>query len=284
VTTASGTTTALDELRAEALAAGAKPRRFGAWYVTEQRIRSIRTYSGTVIATAIGTPFLYLFAFGVGLATLVSANLGPEAVDGVSYLTFVAPALICSAAITIAAEELTYPIMLGFKWNPIFIAMNAAPLSAPQIMNGVLIFVGLRMAAASAVYYVVMLAFGAISPGGALVILIAVLTGFAFGAPLLAYSTSVTEDRGQFAIVMRVIVLPITLFSGTIFPLSVLPVFLQWIGWISPLWHGTQLAREVSYGTDEPFWLLIAHLVFLVALSVVGWRLSVRIARKRLDK
>lgn len=280
------TTTGLstDELREEALLAGSKPRRFGAWYVTEQRIRSIRTYSGTVIATAIGTPFLYLFAFGVGLATLVSANLGPEAVDGVSYLTFVAPALICSAAITIAAEELTYPIMLGFKWNPIFIAMNAAPLSASQIMNGVLIFVGLRMAAASAVYYLVMLAFGAISPGGALVILIAVLTGFAFGAPLLAYSTSVTEDRGQFAIVMRVIVLPITLFSGTIFPLTVLPVFLQWIGWISPLWHGTQLAREVSYGTDEPFWLLIAHLVFLVALSVVGWRLSVRIARKRLDK
>ena len=58
----------------------------------------IRNYGVRVLATAFGTPLLYLFAFGVGLATLVNANLGPGGVDGVSYLQFVAPALICAAA------------------------------------------------------------------------------------------------------------------------------------------------------------------------------------------
>ena len=89
-----------------------------------------------MLATAFGTPLLYLFAFGVGLATLVNANLGPGGVNGVSYLQFVAPALICAAAITVASEEFTYTIMMGFKWNPIFIGMNAAPISGRQIING----------------------------------------------------------------------------------------------------------------------------------------------------
>jgi lipooligosaccharide transport system permease protein len=277
--------TVVDTLAQEAIDAGAKPRRFGSWYVAEHRLRVARTYSGTMIATAIGTPFLYLFAFGVGLATLVSQNLGPNAVDGVSYLTFVAPALVCSAALVISTEEFTYPVMLGFKWNPTFVAMNAAPLSGRQVTNGVVLFVIFRMAAASAVYYLVMLLFGAIPlPTGVLVVPIAVLTGLAFGLPLLAYSSSITEDRGQFAVVMRVILLPVTLFSGTVFPISALPIYLQWIGWISPLWHGTQLARGVAYGAYEPIWLIAIHLIVLVGLSVGGWLLGIRIATRRLDK
>ena len=35
-------------------------------------------------------------------------------------------------------DEFTYPIMLGFKWNPTYIGMNAAPLAARQIMDGVI--------------------------------------------------------------------------------------------------------------------------------------------------
>ena len=83
---------------------------------------------------------------------------------------------------------------------------------------------------------------------------------------------------------MRVVLLPLTLFSGTIFPLTQLPFFLQWIGWISPLWHGTMLARQFSYGVTEPIWLTVIHVVYLVVLAVVGWMVAVRIATRRLDK
>jgi lipooligosaccharide transport system permease protein len=263
----------------------AKVQRIGAWYVVEHQLRVLRNYRSTLIATTIGTPLIYLFAFGVGLATLVSANLGDDAVDGVSYLAFVAPALICTATVTIATSEFTYPIMLGFKWNPYFIGMNSAPLTARQIMDGEVIFVTLRMILTGVFYFLVMLLFGAVPSGwGAGSILAAVLAGLAFGTPLLAYSSSVREDRGQFAIIMRVVLLPLTLFSGTIFPLTQLPIFLQWIGWISPLWHGTMLARQFSYGVTEPIWLTVIHVVYLVVLAVVGWRVAVRIATRRLDR
>lgn len=256
-------------------------RRWGAWYVAEHKLRSMRGFAGTIVATAIGTPILYLFAFGIGLATLVSGNVGP---DGSSYLQFVAPALLCTAAVTVASEEYLFGILLGFKWNPTFVGMNSTPITARQIIDGMAIFIGIRMAIVVVVYYVAMLAFGAVpSVWGLAMIPIGILTGFAF-SPLAAYSATITEDKGQFAIVQRVFILPLTLFSGTVFPLTQLPIYLQWIGWLSPLWHGSELGRQFSYGPTEPIWLTVLHVLYLVGVAVTGWAFAVRIARKRLDK
>ncbi|MEO6942344.1 MAG: ABC transporter permease [Terrimesophilobacter sp.] len=270
----------------KAIEDGRKPRRFGSIYVAEHRLRVMRGYLQTMIATGIGTPILYLYALGVGLATLVDSNMAGGGAGGnhVSYLIFVAPALLCSAALTTATEEFSYPIMLGFKWNPTFFGMNAAPMQGGQIINGVTYAVIVRLVAQSVVYYFFMLLFGAIpGPFGWLVIVVGVLTGMALGTMLMAYATRLEEDKGQFNYIMRFGVIPLTLFSGTFFPLSVLPVWLHWIGWISPLWHGTELSRVLSYGYVEPVWLSAVHVAYLVLLIVVGWWLARRLAVKRLN-
>jgi lipooligosaccharide transport system permease protein len=273
----------LDELAAEARAAGAVPRRIGAWFVVEHLARVWRRYLDVNIARAIGEPVLYLFAFGIGLGVLVNASTGDAGVDGVPYLTFVAPALIAMTAVSITMSEFTFPVMGGFKWNPIYVGMNAAPLSARQIMDGTVLFATIRMLATLLVYFAIMAASQAVpAPTGILTVLIATLTGLALGTPILAYAASITEDRGQFAVLQRVIVLPLTLFSGTVFPLEQLPWFLQWIGWLSPLWHGTELGRVVAYGAERPLWLIAVHVVYLVVLAVVGWRVAVHIATRRL--
>lgn len=278
-----GVTSQTDLERGTALAARA--RRWGAWYVAEHRFRVMRSYLQTVLLTGIGNPLVYLFAMGVGLAGLVDANLGPDAVDGVGYLVFVAPALLCTAAITVATEEFTYPIMLGFKWNPVFFGMNASPLRPGQIIDGIVISVLARMLLTCALYYVFIALFGAVpNPAGWVSVFVAVLTGAAFGAIVMGYTSTLTEDTGQLAMVMRFVVLPMTLFSGTFFPLSQLPVFLQWIGWLSPLWHGTELARVFSYGYAEPIWLTVVHVVYLVVLFAAGWAWARRVAVRRLTK
>ncbi|GAB3132383.1 ABC transporter permease [Marisediminicola antarctica] len=271
--------------RERVLAGGVRPRRYGSWYVAEHRIRSMRSYGQTILATSIGNPLIYLFALGIGLATLVDANLGDDAVQGVSYLVFVAPALLGLAAVMVSAEEFTYPIMLGFKWNPIFFGMNAAPITGGQITNGILISVLARMVPTCVIYFIAMVLFGAVpSAVGILMIPIAVLTAMSVGLAIMAYTARIEQDKGQMALIMRFGITPMLLFSGTFFPLSQLPVYLQWIGWISPLWHGTELGRVISYSLAEPAWLTAVHVLYPAAIIVVCWRTSQRVFTARLNK
>ena len=275
-------TVAIENASALAIAAGMKPRRYGSWYVAEHRIRGIRSYYKTLLFTAIGSPFMYLFALGVGLATLVDRHNG---LGGTSYLVFVAPALIASAAVTAAVEECSYPILSGFKWNPIFFGMNAAPISGAQVVNGIFIAVLARLLPTTLIYYLVMLVFGAVpSPLGVLDIPIAILTGMAFGLVIASYIATVEQEVGQPAFIQRFIVIPLFLFSGTFFPLTQMPIFLQWIGWISPLWHGTELGRVVSYGAVEPGWLTLVHVLYPIGLCVYGWRRTQVVVTRRLNK
>ncbi|MFF1574159.1 ABC transporter permease [Leifsonia sp. NPDC058292] len=277
------TTTSADS--SSAIRAAVKPRRFGAWYVAEHRFRVMRSYLQTVIVTAFGYPLLYLFALGVGLGSLVDQTQGPQGVGGVSYLAFVAPALLCTAAVTVASEEFTYPVMLGFKWNPTFFGMNAAPIAPGQIIDGIVISVTVRLLLASTLYYVIMVLFGAVpSAAGVVAILVGTLGGLAFGAPVMAYVATLEQDTGQIAMLMRFVLLPMTLFSGTFFPLASMPGYLQWIGWISPLWHSTELARVFTYGSVEPIWLTVVHILYLAALFVVFWMWARRVAVRRLNK
>lgn len=267
----------------------ARSRRWGVWYVAEHRLLALRTFFWTLLTMALGTPLLYLFAFGVGLATLITGNTGPAGVDGVSYLQFVAPALLVMAAVAICTEEFTFGILLGFKWNLTFVAMNSAPLTGRQIIDGSFLYTGIRTLITVVIYFGVIMAFGGMPGSGmpatwvGITIAVALLTGFSFSL-LAAYSATITEDKGQFAIVQRLIILPLTLFSGTFFPLTQLPIYLQWVGWLSPIWHGSELARQFSYGPTEPLWLTLVHIGYLGALAVIGWQLCVRIAVRRLDK
>ena len=106
----------LDELRAEALEWGRKPRRRGSWYVTEHMVRAMRAYGWTIVVGALGQPVLYLLGLAAGLAALIQAPIDDRGVQ-VDYLVFVAPALLVTAAISVASEEMTYPVMAGFKWR-----------------------------------------------------------------------------------------------------------------------------------------------------------------------
>ena len=241
----------------------------------------MNSYRWVLLANSVGSPVVYLFAMGIGLATLVDQNDG-GAFDGVSYLAFLAPALVMSAAVMTAATEFTYPVMDGFKWRRVYYGPHASPLGVHQIVNGHILAVSIRLTAGSAAYFGITALFGAApSAWGWLSVPIAVSCGLAFGLPLMAYAASIREDKGQFALVMRFVVTPLFLFSGTFFPLESLPGYLRWIGWISPLWHGTEVGRTLSYGYSQPAWLIITHMAFLAGLAGVGWILAQRAYQRR---
>ena len=249
----------------------ARARRWGWWYYVEYWLRTARAWFVSVLGYMVGEPLLYLIALGVGLGTLVDSGAGT--VDGVSYLVFVAPALMVATTVMSTGAELTYPVMAGFKWDRLYYGPQATPVTPAQIAMGHFTAVLLRFTLQAAIFWAFLVSFGAAPRGWALSLLtipIAVLTAAAFGAPLQAYAARLRDEGYQFAFIQRFVIMPMFLFAGTFFPLSSMPGYLHWIGWVSPVWHGTQLARQVTYGAVVPGWLTVVHVVVLVGMAAAG--------------
>ena len=71
------------------------------------------------------------------------------------------------------------------------------------------------------------------------------------------------------------------LFSGTFFPISQLPVWLQPVAWVTPLWHGVEANRALALGSGSLL-VVAGHLAVLTVFAVVGWWLALWSLRRRL--
>ena len=239
-----------------------------------------RTYRGTAISTIL-QPLGFLAAIGLGLGTLVDQGTGPEHLAGVSYLQFIAPGLLAATAMQTAAFESTYPVMGSIKWHRTYHAQLATPLRVVDVLSGHLLFVVLRLVISVTAFLGVMLVFGAISSPWALLALpVAVLTGAAHATPIFAFSAKQDNDSG-FAMLFRFGIVPLFLFSGTFFPVSQLPDVLQPIAWVTPLWNGVSLCRDLSLGHPDLV-SAVLHLTVLTVWTVVGFVLAARVFQRRL--
>lgn len=257
-------------------------RLLGWWLFAEGRLRSMAAYIWTVLITAVGTPALYLLAFGTGLGAVVGQSR-PEGVDGVPYLVYLAPALLLSTSMMTAAEEATFSVFGGFKWNPVSFAAAATPISPAQIALGFLAANLARCLLGAVAFVGIMaLAGAAPSPWAPLILLVDVLLVAAVAGPIMAFVASQRDDRGQLSLIQRFVITPLMLFSGTYFPLETLPAALQWIGWASPLWHAVELGRACTYGHAVAPGMLALHLGYLALLAVAGLALAALLFRRRL--
>ena len=255
----------------------------GAFSVTESRILIMRKFIPVVISIAVANPTLYLIAVGLGVGKLINHHSG--GVDGVKYLTFLAPALLATAAIQTAMDETVFTTIQGFKWGKVFYAMNATPLSGRQIANGVFLSAFLRTAFSTVIYGVIIDLFGRFSSQrGWLAVLVGLLAGSSFGALMLGISAWIRNDDQFFNILGRFIMMPLFLFSGTFYQLSTLPIYLRWVGWASPIWHATELGRYMTYGHHISFVMFIVHFGYLFAMLSFGLWLAYREFEKRLGE
>ena len=245
----------------------AKPIRWGAFYAALSRGRESFKWWAPMVAYGVGHPVLYLLSIGIGLGSLVSKNLG--LVDGVSYLTFLAPALLMASALQAAVDETSFTVLQGFSWDKCFYAVNQTSISARQIASGLMLYAIFRVFMNSLVYAVILVIFGAMSwqaiPGQ---LLIAVLLGTSFGFCMLAYASYIDGEGDWLVLVMRFVIAPLFMFSGTFYQLENMPPLVQSLAWASPLWHGTELARSLSYGSSDPYTLW--HILFLFVLGSIG--------------
>ncbi len=245
------------------------------YWVTTYR----RTWRGSVVSSFV-MPLLFLTAMGVGLGGYV--DQGGSRSLGVSYLRFIGPGLLATTAMQIAVFESTWPVFGNLKWTKVYSAMIATPLRVVDVLNGHLIYVCFRLATTCAVFVGVLAAFGAVgSAAGALgAAVTAVVVGMAYATPVFGYSAWLQSDNG-FALLFRLGLLPMFLFSGAFFPVSQLPGAVQWVAYLMPVWHAVELCRGFTLGTLS--WLpTVGHVAYLLVWVGAGWLLARRAFERRL--
>lgn len=244
-----------------------KPARWGSFYVSFARGRESFKWWMPMIAYGIGHPILYLMSIGIGVGTLVSKNLG--LVDGVAYLQFLAPALLLTAALQAAVDETSFVVLQGFSWERGFYSMAQTAIHSAQVANGLMLYAIFRVMWNSLVYAVILVFFGALTwqavPGQ---VFLAIVIGLAWGYPMLAYASFIKEEGDWLVLIMRMVIAPMFMFSGTFYQMENMPDVVQNLAWASPLWHVTELARNWSYGSPDPY--MLWHWGILIAMAFVG--------------
>ena len=248
-------------------------RAWRSWFTVYRRI-----WRASLFSSVLG-PLFYLGAMGFGLGSLVDRH-GTGEIGGVPYLEFVAPAILAMQAMQTAMSESTFPVYGAIKWDYRYIAARATPLRPADIYRGHLLFIAVRLTINSAIFLVIAAAFGSLrSPWALAALPAAVLCGLAFAAPVAAWAITVTRET-SFSYALRFGMTPLMLFSGTFFPLSRLPGWLQPVAHATPLWHGVALCRALTLGTLDAGSIAI-HVTYLLALTGIGlWAGSVTYRRR----
>ena len=239
-----------------------------------------RTWMGSAISSFV-TPLLYILAMGVLLGGFIKGD--PTKLEGAtSYLAFVAPGMLAAQAMTTVFGEVTYPVMGMIKWHKAYFGMTATPLDVPAVILAHLGFVMFRVVTTCAVFLLVMAPFGVFtSVGGVVAAFFAqLLIGLAFATPLYAFSSGL-KDESAFALVFRLGMVPLFLFSGAFFPITNLDPWMAAVARVTPLWHGVDLTRMLTLG--ELDWSMVAiHVGYLSVLVVAGWFMAIRRLTKRM--
>jgi len=245
-------------------------------YVLEYHLISYRRVWRSSVLSSFVLPLLTMLGFGVGVGAYVTGG-----VEGVPYLDWMVPGLIASTAVQVAMSDSSWPVFGGFEWQRFYFGQAAAPLRVTDILDGHLAFIVFRTLISCGAFLLIAAGFGALHSWWALATLpIAALVGLAVATATFAYSATIRSDS-YLAILFRLGMIPMSLFSGVFFPVESLPALLRWIAYVLPLWHGVDLSRAATLGV-APAWPAIGHLLYLALWVVLGWLLAYRQFGRRL--
>ena len=233
--------------------------------IMERAYIAFKSSTWMIVISGFVEPVLFLLSFGYGLKDLV----GDITVAGqpIGYVAFIAPALLATSAMNGAIYDSTMNVYFKLKHDRIYHGMLATSLGPMDVALGEIGWALLRGLSYAIGFMAIVAPLGLIpSAWGILAIPAAVLIAFGFASFGMAV-TSYMKSWQQLEIV-NIVLLPMFLFSGSFYPLSVFPEWLQTLIRLFPLAHAIDLVRGLTLGNIS--WALVGHAMYFVVMIVVG--------------
>jgi lipooligosaccharide transport system permease protein len=258
-------------LRARRTALGGR----GSAHLIERHARVYR-HTWLVLVSGIFEPLFYLLSIGVGIGHLVGGVTGPGG-QVVGYASFVAPALLATAAMNGAIYDSTFNVFFRLKYAKFYDAALATPMHPGDIALGEIGWALIRGGLYAVAFMGVMLALGLVHSAWAVAdVPVALLIGFGSAAAGMAATTFMRSWQDFEFITLAT--LPMFLLSATFYPLSVYPRPVQIVVECTPLYQGVALMRGLTLGVVGPG--LLWHVAYLALMGLAGlWVASGRISR-----
>lgn len=247
----------------------------GSAHLVERHARVYR-HTWLMLASGVVEPLFYLLSIGVGIGKLVGPVAGPGG-GAVSFASFVAPALLATAAMNGAVYDSTYNVFFRLKYAKLYDATLATPMRPGDVALGEIAWSLLRGGLYAIAFLVVMLIMGLARSAWTIAALPgALLIGFACAAVGMGLTTFMKSwQHFQY---VQLVTLPMFLFSTTFYPLSVYPRGVQIFIECTPLYQGIALLRGLTLGPVGPG--LLWHVLYLAAAGLAGlWLAGRRISR-----
>ena len=223
-------------------------------------------------------PILYVLAFGLGLGTLVKQV--PYEGRTLGYLEFMAPGVIAVAIMFWAFFESSFSSYVRMYYQKTFDAILATPLLVEDIILGEMLWATTKAVIASTIMLGVLGFMGLVAwPTGLWVIPIAAAGGLLFTGFGMT-CTSGVKTISQFNVPIFVVLMPMFTFSGTFFPIEVLPPWALALAWALPLTHVALLTRSAVLGFWHPMIPWSALYIVVAGLFLAGfalWRMKRRL-------
>lgn len=220
-------------------------------------------------------PVLYLGSIGVGVGAYISE------MDGGSYAAFLAPALVCVAAMNGASFEVTYNIFVRLTFEKAYDAMLTTPIEPDDVLAGEILWALTRACIYGGCFYVVLALFGLTPfPASLLILPLIPLAGLLFAAIGIVFTLKIPHIE-LYSFYYTLFLTPLFLFSDVFFPLKErLSEPWLWVAETLPLLHPVRLARQAFRGEISP--IIAWDLTYLLAVSALLLLWARRAVRERL--
>ena len=234
--------------------------------VLQRSYLAFRSSAWIVVLTGFLEPVLYLFSFGFGVGKLIGdMQIAPG--RSASYAAFIAPALLATSAMNGAIYDATWNVFFKMKFDRVYQGMLATSLGPLDVAMGEISWALLRGVVYSVAFMSIVGGLGLVTtPWALLAIPVASLIAFGFASVGMAVTTYMKSFEQMN--IINIVLLPMFLFSGSFYPLSVYPGWLQGFIKALPLWHGITLMRSVSLGLIST--ALIPHVIYFLVMIAAG--------------